>query len=74
MFCYWLVYWKLLEKIPRIRIFELDPAHYLSGHNYSWDAILRFTNENLKLIKYRKVSVCRKHDKGWYFYDLQGLC
>ena len=52
MFCYWLVYWKLLEKIPRIRIFGLDPAHYLSGHNYSWDAILRFTNENLKLIKY----------------------
>ena len=52
MFCYWLVYWKLLEKMPQIRIFELDPAHYLSGHNYSWDAILRFTNENLKLIKY----------------------
>ena len=30
--------------------FELDPAHYLSTSGYSWDAMLRFTNFNLKLI------------------------
>ena len=30
--------------------FELDPAHYLSTSGYSWDAMLRFTNFNLKLV------------------------
>ena len=30
--------------------FELDPAHNLSTPGYSWDAILKFTDVNLKLI------------------------
>ena len=29
---------------------ELDPAYYLSTPGYSWDAMLRFTDVNLKLI------------------------
>ena len=29
--------------------FELDDAHYLSTPGYSWDAMLRFKNFNLKL-------------------------
>ena len=33
-----------------INSFELDPAHYLSTPGYSWDAMLRFTDINLKLI------------------------
>ena len=30
-----------------INSFELDPAHYLSTPDYSWDAVLRFNNVNL---------------------------
>ena len=33
-----------------INFSELDPAYYLSTLGYSWDAMLRFTNVNLKLI------------------------
>ena len=33
-----------------INYFKLDPVHYLSIAEYSWDAMLRFTNLNLKLI------------------------
>ena len=33
-----------------INYFELDPAHYLSNPDYSWDEILRLTDVNLKLI------------------------
>ena len=33
-----------------INSFELDPAYYLSTPGYSWDAMLRFTDVNLKLI------------------------
>ena len=31
-------------------LFGLDLAHYLSTPGYSWDAMLRFTDANLKLI------------------------
>ena len=37
-------------RIESINSFELDPAHYLSTPGYIWDAILRFTVVNLKLI------------------------
>ena len=33
-----------------INSFQLVPAHYLSTLGYSWDAILRFTDVNSKLI------------------------
>ena len=33
-----------------INSFELDPDHYLSTPGYGWDAMLRFTDFNLKLI------------------------
>ena len=33
-----------------INLFELDPTHYLSTPGYTWDAMLRFTDVNLKLI------------------------
>ena len=49
MFCYWLVCLKLLTNGP-INSVELDPAHYLSTPGYSWDAVLMFTDVNLKLI------------------------
>ena len=40
---------KLLEK--NTSYFKLDPAHYSSSTpGYSWDAMLRFNNVNLKLI------------------------
>ena len=31
-----------------INYFELDAAHYLSTPGYSWDAMLRFTDVNLR--------------------------
>ena len=37
-------------KKESINSFELDPAHYSSTPGYSWDAMLRFTYVNLKLI------------------------
>ena len=37
-------------RIESINSFELDPAYYLSTPGYSWDALLRFTDANLKLI------------------------
>ena len=33
-----------------INSFELDPAHYLSTPGYSWDAMLRFADVNVKLM------------------------
>ena len=33
-----------------INSFELEPAYYVSTPSYSWDAMLRFTDINLKLI------------------------
>ena len=33
-----------------INFFELNSAHYLSISGYSWDAMVRFTDVNLKLI------------------------
>ena len=33
-----------------INSFELEPAHYVSTPAYSWDAMLRFTDINLKFI------------------------
>ena len=33
-----------------INSFEFDPAYYLSTPGYSWDAMLRFTDVNVKLI------------------------
>ena len=40
--------------------FELDSAHYLSTLGYSWNAMLRFSNLNLKLVsvieKYRLIA------------------
>ena len=33
-----------------IKPFELDPAHYLSTFGDSWNAMLRFTDVNLKLV------------------------
>ena len=33
-----------------INSFELDPANYLSTPGYSWDAMLRFADVNLKVI------------------------
>ena len=33
-----------------INSLELDPAHYLSTPGYSWDAVLRLKDVNLKLI------------------------
>ena len=33
-----------------INSFELDPAYYLSTPGYCWDAMLRFTNVNSKII------------------------
>ena len=38
-----------LEK-ESIKSFELDSAHYVSTPGYSWDAMLRFTDVNSKLI------------------------
>ena len=37
-------------KKESINSFELDPAYYLSSPGYSWDAMLRFTDINVKLI------------------------
>ena len=33
-----------------INFFELNSAHYLSISGYSWNAMVRFTDVNLKLI------------------------
>ena len=33
-----------------INFFELDPAHFVSTPDYSWDAMLRFLDIDLKLI------------------------
>ena len=33
-----------------IIFFELDPAHFVSTPDYSWDAMLRFLDIDLKLI------------------------
>ena len=33
-----------------VNFFELDSAHYFSTPGYSWNAMLRFTGTNLKLI------------------------
>ena len=33
-----------------INSFELDPVHYLSTPGCGWDAMLRFTDINLKLM------------------------
>ena len=43
--CVFETFWK-----ESINYFELCPAHYLSTHGYSWDAILKFTDVNSKLI------------------------
>ena len=48
MFYYWVVCLKLINK--SINSFELNPAYYLSTPGYSQDAILSFTENNLKLI------------------------
>ena len=40
---------KTFRKVS-INSFELDPAHYLSTPGYDWDAVVRFTDVNLKLI------------------------
>ena len=44
-----------------INYFQLDPAHWLSTPGFSWDAILRFTDVNFKLIsdieKYEFIKV-----------------
>ena len=37
--------------------FELNPAHFLSTPSYSWNALLKFTDVNLKLISYIEVSI-----------------
>ena len=44
-------------KVESINSFGLDPAHYLSTPGYSWDAMLRFTDANLKLIS--GIEKCR---------------
>ena len=49
IFYQYLVCLKLLEKNAQF-FFDLDPAHYLSTPGYSWDAMLRFTDLNLKPI------------------------
>ena len=33
--------------------FEVDPTHYLSTPGYSWNAMLRFTDVNLKTVNLR---------------------
>ena len=38
------------SKNELIHYFELDPAYYLSTPGYNWEAMFRFTNDNLKLI------------------------
>ena len=48
MFYYWLVFETFRKE--SINSFELDHAHYLSTHGYSWDTMLRFTDVNWKLI------------------------
>ena len=55
MFYYWLVGLKFLEK-ESINSFELDSAYYLSTPDYIWDALLRSSGFNLRLI-----SVIEKH-------------
>ena len=37
-------------KKESINSFELDPYYYLSAHGYRWNAMLRFTDVNSKLI------------------------
>ena len=49
MFYYWLVCPRLLEK-KLIKSFEIEPAHYLSTPGNTWDAMLKFTDVNVKLI------------------------
>ena len=58
-----------------INSFELDPPFHLSTPGYSWDAMLRFTYVNLKLIsdieKYQLVeSTIRNFFDLIYFFDL----
>ena len=48
MFYYWLVFETF--KKESINSFGLDLAHHLSTAGNSWDARLRFTHINLKLI------------------------
>ena len=49
MFYYWLMCSKLVRN-ESINSFELYPAHYLSTPGYSWYALLRSTDVNLKSI------------------------
>ena len=37
-------------RVESINYFKLDPGHYLSSHGYNWDANLRFTGVDLKLM------------------------
>ena len=48
MFYYQLLCFKVFVKSPNS--FELDPAHYLSTLDCSWDIFLKFTDVDLKLI------------------------
>ena len=47
-----------------IKSLELDPARYISTPSYSWDAMLKFINVNLKLIsdieKYKFIESTRR--------------
>ena len=53
--------------------FELDHAHYLSTPDYGWNAMVKFTDVNLKLIshneKHQFVESTMKA-LNWYLYDL----
>ena len=49
MFYYCFILFEIFRR-ECINAFELDPAHYLSNSGYSWYAMLRFTDANLKLI------------------------
>ena len=40
---------EIVRKKPK-KYLQLDPTYHLSTHGYSWDAMLRFADVNLKLI------------------------
>ena len=54
-----------------INSYELDMDYYLSTLGYSWDAMLKFTDVNLKLTSdIEKYQFIESTIRGGYIYNL----
>ena len=65
MYCYWLMFLKILDRKTCITYYDLDPANYISAPGLSWDAMLLKTSIKLELMHDLKVlEIMERHKKG----------